>query len=176
MLINNKYAAPAGGGSSKHKGIGQNKIQIRKKKLTKVEIKKLQEKYEDPESKKGKPRSHVGNLQYGIMTLGENGTQVMSTNKLGRYAAELGMDEIANKIREEIQVPVELANDIRVLLTGAGEKPDHAKHEMDLRLDQKRLRKMIKIIGDYCDQLISRTINREQKDKVEKQLAMARYQ
>jgi hypothetical protein len=48
-----------------------------------MEIRRLQEKYEDPEIKKGKPRSHVGNLQYCIVTV--NGVEkrvLMNSNTL----------------------------------------------------------------------------------------------
>lgn len=46
-------------------------------------MKQLQEKYLNPVEKIGKPRSHVANLQYGVVTLGDDGKVNLQSAKLG---------------------------------------------------------------------------------------------
>ena len=59
----------------------------------------------------------------------------MNSQKLARYAVEMGMEQIEKQIDQEMRLPPELLTDLKVILTGAGEKPDHAKLEGDLRMD-----------------------------------------
>ena len=49
----------------------ESKVVIKKKqvKMSEVEFKRLEEKYEDPEKKRGNERSHVGSLSYQIIKL-----------------------------------------------------------------------------------------------------------
>ena len=103
----------------------------KKKEKTVVEIKKLQEKYLNPEEKKGKPRSHVGNLQYQSQTIGD----IYDTTKLGKLAAQMGMEEIEKKVHEELKVPENLMSDIELLLNDPNAPSEKMKREMDLRSD-----------------------------------------
>ena len=58
----------------------------KKKEKTVTEIKRLQEKYENPVEKKGKPRSHIGNLNYKREKYGD-----FDTNKLEKMANNMNL-------------------------------------------------------------------------------------
>lgn len=49
----------------------ENRVFTRTKQRTKIEVRRLEERYQDPYEKVGKARSHVGNLKYGTMTYGD---------------------------------------------------------------------------------------------------------
>ena len=49
----------------------ENRVFTRTKNRTKIEVKKLEERYQDPFEKAGKERSHVGNLKYGTIVYGD---------------------------------------------------------------------------------------------------------
>ena len=49
----------------------ENRVFTRTKNRTKVEVRRLEERYEDPFEKAGKGRSHVGDLKYGTLTYGD---------------------------------------------------------------------------------------------------------
>ena len=78
------------------------KMVKRKKISTNFEMNKLQEKYNNPEEKKGQKRSHKGYLNYGQKLSAQ-----MSSNldTLAKHASQMDMEEIEKKINQEISVP-----------------------------------------------------------------------
>lgn len=65
----------------------------KKVKSSEVEVKRLQDKYLNPEEKKGLERSHVGNLKYGFYKL-QRGQQIgEETYAYSRKANEIFAEE-----------------------------------------------------------------------------------
>ena len=74
-----------------------------------VEIKRLQEKYLNPVEKIGKPRSHIGNLQYGYTRYTQDGQKIdLNSGKLARLAIEIGVEKIEKQIEQEMKLPPEI--------------------------------------------------------------------
>jgi cell division protein FtsB len=49
----------------------ENRVFTRTKNRTKIEVRRLEERYEDPYERVGKARSHIGDLKYGTVTYGD---------------------------------------------------------------------------------------------------------
>jgi hypothetical protein len=58
--------------------------------------------------KKGKPRSHIGNLDYKREKYGD----VFNSNNLGKIASNMNMEDIENKVKEELKLPDNLMTDL----------------------------------------------------------------
>ena len=79
----------------------------------------------------------------------------MNTNNLAKVASTMNMEEIEKKVNEELQVPENLFTDLDRLMNDPNAKSDKMKREMDLRAEQIKLRKMLKVLNDHLTTILT---------------------
>lgn len=157
----------------------QGKVFIRSKNRTKIEVKRLEERYANPYERMGQERSHVGNLKYGTATYvdgerKEGQDAAMAKGKAKQKAVEAVVKQIdVKQIEQEVAIEYKLPDTIKTDLMAVLEERDRAenyKQEKDLRDEQMRLRYMLKEINDHISMIVARTIHREQKERTRKEI------
>ena len=79
----------------------------------------------------------------------------MSSNNLAKIATSMNMEEIEKKVNEELHVPEHLMEDLEKLMNDPNAKSEKMKREMDLRTDQIKLRKMLKVLSDHLSSILT---------------------
>jgi hypothetical protein len=99
--------------------------------------------------KKGKPRSHVGNLEYKREKYGD------MNNNLTKMANNMNLEQIEEQVNQDLKVPDDMMGNIERLLNDPNSRSEKMKTEMDLRGDQIKLRKMLKVLSDHLTTVLT---------------------
>lgn len=127
--------------------------------------KKLQERYLNPETKKGKQRHHKG--------LGFMGNKIKEfssgESRLIKYKNAVEDQEFQAQLdRDTFTMPADLQMDINLIVNGVGEKADDRKNEEDLRDEQRKLRNLLGQLNQQVSQMLDNEIIDQEKEKARK--------
>jgi hypothetical protein len=84
-------------------------------------------------------------------------------DNLAKHAGNMNMEDIEKRVKEEIAVPEDLMKDIGAMIQNNAGKAEKLKKEMDLREDQVKLRRCMKLLNDQLTLQIQNSIHAQQK-------------
>ena len=96
----------------------------------------------NPSEKKDQERKHEGHVAHQIGGF-------KATSKLQSIQEQMELKEAKKYIDEHHGLPQDISDAIPLLLSGAGQIPEHAKTESDLRNDQKKYLKTLAKMNHY---------------------------